>query len=293
MRAPVALSSPTVDSARPGTRSPQLRWWKEVAIIAAFYVLYSAVRNVFGSAGLDIGQEPVESFDNALKVIQLERAVGLFVEPQLQAMVIGWEGFVWVMNVFYGSAHFVVTLGAFVLLYRRAPERFPVWRNTLGFTTAFALIGFSMFPLMPPRLLDDRVSLYGGGRIAVERGLSPIGVEDTMKTVGGLWNFESTALKKISNQYAAMPSLHCAWALWCSMVLYPLVRRRWLRWLVVAHPAVTLYCIMVTGNHYWIDGVGGVAILGVGFLVGRAAAEWTARWRQAGAAHLSGPTPAG
>jgi len=267
----------------------QLAWWKELGIIVSFYALYTLVRNVFGSAGLQPGQEPIEAFDNARKIIDLERSVGLFVEPHVQSLFVGLRGFIWVMNVFYGSAHFVVTLVAFIWLFRHAPERFPTWRNTLGFTTAFALVGFSLFPLMPPRLLDDTASLYGGGRISAERNLPSYGFEDTLKTVGGLWNFESTALKKVSNQFAAMPSLHCAWALWCSFVIYPLVRRRWMRWLVVAYPGVTLFCIMVTANHYWLDGVGGMVVLGAGYLVGRAVAQRFAAWRGAGLALLAPP----
>jgi hypothetical protein len=264
----------------------------ELAIIVAFYALYSLVRNVFGSAGLSPGEEPVQPFDNALKVIHLEKALGLFVEPHVQSLFLPWRSFIWVMDVFYGSAHFVVTALAFIWLFRRAPERFPAWRNTLGFTTAFALVGFSLFPLMPPRLLDDTSSLYGGGRIAAQRSIEPFGFEDTLRTVGGLWSFDSNALRKVSNQYAAMPSLHIAWATWCALVVYPLARRRWLRWLAVAYPGITLLCIVVTANHYWLDGAGGLVILAAGSLAGHALARRTAGWRHAGRAALDGPVPA-
>ena len=73
-------------------------------------------------------------------------------------------------------------------------------------------------------------------------------------------------MQKISNQYAAMPSLHCAWALWCTLVMWPQVRSWWAKTLLVAYPIATVYCIMITANHYWLDAVGGFVTLGAGFL---------------------------
>ena len=115
------------------------------------------------------------------------------------------------------------------------PERYPLWRNTLAFTTGFALIGFATFPLMPPRLLP--VSY---------------GFVDTLDKFGALWSFDSGAMHKISNQYAAMPSLHCAWAMWCLLVMWPQLKSVWARALLVLYPIATVYCIIVTANHYWL-----------------------------------------
>ena len=71
---------------------------------------------------------------------------------------------------------------------------------------------------------------------------------------GGWASFGSEEMAAVSNQYAAMPSMHIGWSTWCALVLAPLMRRRWLRWLAIAYPLLTLFCIIVTGNHYWIDG---------------------------------------
>jgi membrane-associated phospholipid phosphatase len=144
-------------------------------------------------------------------------------------------------------------------------------------TTALALVGFSLYPVMPPRLLDS-TSHYGGADIAQARGIEPIGIHDTLADVGGLWSFDSGAMTKLSNQYAAMPSLHCAWATWCALVGWRLTRRRWLRATLVIYPFLTLFCIIVTGNHFWIDGIGGLATLGIGFLLGHYFDEWN-DWR--------------
>jgi hypothetical protein len=71
-----------------------------------------------------------------------------------------------------------------------------------------------------------------------------------------------------------MPSMHIGWSTWCAFVLAPLIRRRWLKVLAISYPLFTLFDIMVTGNHYWIDGVGGLVCLGAGYLVARAATHW-------------------
>jgi hypothetical protein len=81
-------------------------------------------------------------------------------------------------------------------------------------------------------------------------------------------------MASVSNQYAAMPSMHIGWSTWCALVLVPLIRRRWLKALVIAYPMFTLFDIMVTANHYWIDGAGGLLCLGVGYLLARAGTRW-------------------
>ena len=199
-----------VRTVRTGTRAQhRLLWWKEVLLIVSFYAVYTAIRNRFGSAGLGTLSAPVHAFDNALRVIRVERAVGLYHEAAIQHRFLPHTGFLRFWNVYYGTAHFVVTISAFILVFRRAPHVFARYRNTLAFTTAFALVGFSLFPLMPPRLLDDG-SHYGGRVIAEARGLPTYGFDDTMETVGGLWSFDSGTMSKISNQYAARPSLTSA-----------------------------------------------------------------------------------
>lgn len=235
-------------SGRPAKRAPgRLRWWREVLYVLAFYSVYSFVRNR-GVATDSVA----EAYRNALDVIRLERQLGAFWEEAIQQRFLDWTGFIQFWNIFYGTAHFVVTVFALVYLYRRMAPRYPLWRNTLACTTGLALIGFAFYPLMPPRLLDPG-----------------FGFVDTLRDVGGLWSFESGAVAKVSNQYAAMPSLHFAWSTWCALVLLPAVRRPWLRALVVAYPGLTLFAIVVTANHYWLDAAGGAVTLGAGFLLGR------------------------
>jgi len=259
---------------------PRLFWWKEVLLIAGFYALYSFTRNQFGSATVDVsgGEWPYQAFDHAHRLIRIEEAVGLFHEKSIQDAFLHhdwselWFKF-W--NTFYGVAHFVVTIGLFVWMFVGAKHLFPRWRNIILATTGLALIGFSLFPVMPPRLLNEPAARFGGHEIQVERDIDPpLEFVDTLAEFGGPWSFDSGAISKLSNQFAAMPSLHCGWALWCTLLGWRLTRKRWARALLVLHPIATLFCIVVTANHYWIDGVGGVLTLGAGFLVGSAFDHW-------------------
>jgi hypothetical protein len=83
---------------------------------------------------------------------------------------------------------------------------------------------------------------------------------DTLDTVGGLWSYHSSAAKAIANPFAAMPSLHFGWALWCATLLWSFARHRTVRALSVIYPLLTLLAIVVTANHFWLDAVGGALI---------------------------------
>ena len=256
-----------------------LRWWKEVVLAAVVYAVYSIVRNQFGSAGGD----PRPAFGHAKDIIAIEDALHLYVEPSVQQWYLGLpaHGVIRLWNVYYGIAHFLVTFVALVWMFRRHPLRHRVMRNTLALTTAVAMIGFAAYSLMPPRLLDDP-GQYGGCQVYAPEaaraappgsltapGCDEFGFVDTIANYGGWISFGNEGMKEVSNQYAAMPSMHIGWATWSALVLFPLVRRRWAKVLVVAYPLLTLVCIVVTANHYWIDGVGGLVCLGVGYSLAR------------------------
>jgi len=242
-------------------RQRGLRWWKEVLYVLAFYLVYSAIRNTQGSASVSAQH----ALHNALHIISIEKAVGIFHEEAIQhaALQVG-RFFIEFWNIFYGTFHFIVTAFALIYIFRRFPERYARWRNTLAFTIVLALIGFAAFSLMPPRLVDEPPVRYGPPAADHDESF---GFVDTLATYPTLWSFESGGLKKVSNQYAAMPSLHMAWSTWSALVLFPLLRRKWLRALVVIYPFTTLLCILVTANHFWLDAFFGLVTLAAGFLV--------------------------
>ena len=275
----IARIAPDSDAAAERSRIG-LKWWREILYVAAFYFVYSAVRNEFGSAAVG----PGAALDHARRIIDIETVLRLYHEETIQSWFVtatpaglqyafsGAQQFLQLWNVFYGTFHFALTAGAMVWMFIRFPSQYPTWRNTLAFTTALALVGFALFPLMPPRLLAD-VGLYGGAALEYE-------YVDTLAEVGGLWSFDSGTMQAVSNQYAAMPSLHFGWSAWCFFVLYPRVRRSWVRVLVALYPLATLWAIVVTANHYWLDAVGGALILAIGYALGRGLARATARRRE-------------
>jgi hypothetical protein len=239
----------------------RLYWWGELIAVAAFYGIYSFVRN------LHHGNE-AEAFQHAREIIDVQKALGINHEQAIQAWALGSRAFIIACNYFYGSLHFIVTAGVMIYLYRRWTNDYPLWRNTLGIATALALIGFAFFPLLPPRLMP--VSY---------------GFVDTLAKDPAFWSFNSGAVSKISNQFAAMPSVHCAWALWCACALVPRVKHVWAKVLAAIYPVLTVTVIVVTANHYVLDAVGGFFVFGVGYVLARL-------FTRAGRGRAVAPTPA-
>ena len=236
-----------------GQPAPRLYWWKEVIYCAVFYTLYSRSRNTQGSASISV----THGYRHARGVMRAERWLGIFYEEPIQKLFLGHKTFLQFWNVYYGTAHFIVTFVAIIWCYRKLPRRYQRMRNTLACMTGLALIGFVSYPLMPPRLLPG---YYG--------------FVDTLKVYGGIWNFDSGAIAKASNQYAAMPSLHFGWATWCSTTLWPGAYQWWKKAGLVLYPCATLFGIIVTGNHFFLDAVGGFVVFAIGLLLGTLTATW-------------------
>jgi hypothetical protein len=123
-----------VEGALPERRH-RVHWWKEALLVAAFYLLYSWTRNRFGSNALDPGEPPGHAFHNAERVIRFERFIGMYHEVSIQQLFLGQRAFIQFWNTYYGTAHFIVTLAVFALLFWKRPGVFPVWRNSLAIMT--------------------------------------------------------------------------------------------------------------------------------------------------------------
>lgn len=230
-----------------GATSTRLRWWREVVYIAAFYAVYTIIRDTQGSAGRGATAPSTTAYRHARQVIRLEQRTWLYHEHAVQHFFAGSPHlFFQVWDSYYGSAHFAVTAGVVIYLFVRQPGRYAYWRNTLALVTALALVGFALYPLMPPRLLPH----------------PPYDFVDTLRVYGGSWSFDSGTMQNISNQFAAMPSLHIGWSTWCTWALWPSLRHWWSKALAVLYPLATLFCIVLTANHYVLDAVGGLVVLG-------------------------------
>lgn len=230
-------------------------WWHEVALILFFYGLYSLIRNVHGST-----LSKTTAFAHANDIIDFQRSLGVLVEADIQEYFLDNERLITGLNAYYGSAHFLVTIGVLLWLFHFQRTRYRKWRSILFATTFFALIGYMVYPLAPPRFFPE------------------LGFVDTMKTIGGLWDFEDGPAAKVSNQYAAMPSLHSAWAAWCAIAIIPVLKSWWTKALMVLYPLLTVFTIVVTGNHYFADVAGGLLVLGLGGLLVVALERRWKRW---------------
>jgi hypothetical protein len=214
------------------------RWLLELAIVACFYGTYDTLRNaVTGTTGA--------AARHAHQVIDAERRLGLYWERDVQRLVIDHRWLVQVVDGWYGWVHFAVPIVTFVLLLRRDPDRERVWRNTFLLLCGLGLVGFACYPLLPPRLLPGSY-----------------GFVDTMVTIGGPFIHPQSAAD-VGNPYAAMPSLHAGWSLWCALALRPVLRSRRWRVALSTYPLVTAFVVMATANHYLLDVFAGWAALGL------------------------------
>jgi hypothetical protein len=239
-----------------GFRRPRL--WQEVLLIGSGYVLYAIVRNQVPSRG----QTP---WDNAATIIDVERSLNLDVELAVNKAVAALGWLAQSANYYYATVHFGMTLGVLVWLYLRRPLQYRAIRTVLYATSIVALIGFYLYPLAPPRMLSEQ------------------GYIDTIVVFNTWGSYASGDVAAASNQFAAMPSLHFAWALWCGVALVVLSSRTWVKVAGVLYPVITFLVIVATANHFVLDAVGGLLALMCGFAVQRV---WSGRSAFAGPADV-------
>jgi len=252
--APVARRN--IFSGRTLSDGKKIYWWREILIIAVVDVVYETVRNL--SAG-----KPDKAYANALRVIDWQRNFGFWHEQAMQNFALGYTPLIVFANYFYGSVYIAATIFTLVFLFWKFPDDYSLFRNTLMIGTLCGLIGFALFPLMPPRLLDDTLLLHGAN------AGNWFGFVDTLVKYPTFWSFNDEAMKTISNQFAAMPSLHCGWAFWGLIALLPRVKAWWAKTLVILYPIVTVYVVVITANHYVIDAVAGFALFTFAYFVAR------------------------
>lgn len=208
---------------------------------------------------------PDEALAHARSVWNFERAVLLPDEAALQEWALRWDGWVLAANHYYVDVHFPLT-GLFLgwIWWRHRPAWSRVRAATV-LSLALSLVLHALYPLAPPRLLPeigmvDLMNVYGPSAYAHEPG------------------------EGLSNQFAAMPSMHVGWALLVAWGVLRYGSGRW-RLLAVAHPVLTTVVVVLTANHYWLDGVVGVAVIA-------AVLAATARMEPAAARGLPAVAPA-
>ncbi|MEU3838997.1 phosphatase PAP2 family protein [Streptomyces sp. NPDC028635] len=231
--------------AGPATR---LRWWTELPLILLVYGCYSAGRLL---ARGDVS----DAVDHGLALLRVEKFLHINAEHPLNRLFTRtpWLGIP--ADFWYASLHYLVTPALLVWMFRAHAAHYRRARTWLMTSTFLGLIGFTLMPTCPPRLLA-----------------AGYGFVDTMAHYSsyGWWGGEASAprgMGGMTNQYAAMPSLHVGWALWCGVLLWRYGRGRAARVLAVVYPVGTTLVVMGTANHYLLDAVAGVAVMGVGLLL--------------------------
>jgi hypothetical protein len=211
------------------------RWWQEVAIIGFCYWIYSEIRNL-------VPEQESIALRHGRSVQHVQDLLHLNFERSLNTFVADQEPIAQVMNYYYATLHFIVTIGVLVWLYRLHPRIYRGARTVLFATSLLALAGFYLYPLAPPRLLPQ------------------FGYVDTLAFFHTWGSLADPKVAEHSNQFAAMPSLHIGWALWCGVAIVLCAGRTWVRLLGALYPVCTLIVIVGTANHFIIDAVGGVLV---------------------------------
>ncbi|MDX3530756.1 phosphatase PAP2 family protein [Streptomyces sp. ID05-39B] len=244
-----AVPAPVAAAQRPDPlqrlRTPRRpRLWFEILLIAVSYWTYSLIRNA-------VPEQRAEALKNADWIWRMEHHLGIAVEESVNHGVNAVTWLIVGMNYYYATLHFVLTLAVLVWLYRAHPGRYGAARLVLFATTAVALVGYYLYPLAPPRLMNGNDFI------------------DTVVVHQTWGSMASGDLKNMSNQYAAMPSMHIGWSLWCGLTIFTLASLPWVRILGLLYPTATLIVIVATANHFWLDAVGGMVCLVFGYTVTR------------------------
>jgi hypothetical protein len=220
----------------------------ELALLALLFVAYSVGR-LLGHAGVPTATA------HARDLLHIEALLHLDVELRANQLMDSVPLVALIGSYWYALLHYVVTPAVLLWAYRARPFHYRRVRNALVIGSAIGLVGFTLIPMAPPRMLPGYI--------------------DTLATTAqhGWWGGDASAprgLGAMTNQLAAMPSLHVGWALWCAWVVYTLTSNRWVRIAAVAYPIGTTLVVVGTANHYVLDAVAGVLVMMIGMhVVGR------------------------
>ena len=241
------MTTATLSAAAPGSSRSRVSWWRELALLAALYGVYMLARAL-------VGVHPAAAMDRGRWLLDLEASARIDIERPLNSAVHAVPVLAVLADYVYASLHYLVTPLVLVWLAVRHRDGYRRGRNALLIATALGLIGFWLLPTAPPRLLDASAFL------------------DTMAVFSdwGWWGEAASAprgMEGLSNQYAALPSLHVGWALWSALQVRANtsspVLRRW-AW---TYPALITLVVMATANHYLLDAVAGAAVVLLGHAI--------------------------
>jgi hypothetical protein len=217
--------------------------------IAQLAVVLGAVA-AYEAARLAMQPNWSQAFANANRIESLEEVLGFAWEQSLQRAFLALPNLVAALNLFYFIGHFLITGIFFFWLYHRSRDGFRSFRDGFLAATAIAVVIHWLFPTAPPRLAG-------------------VGLEDTLLVLSGI-DIGSPHSSALSNPVAAVPSLHAAYALGVGIGVMRYARSHLIRLAGAIYPPLVVVTIVVTGNHFVLDAIAGMAVLGVGFGLARA-----------------------
>ncbi|MFC5071820.1 bifunctional glycosyltransferase 87/phosphatase PAP2 family protein [Kitasatospora cinereorecta] len=212
----------------------------ELLLIRVVYSAYAQVR-LAATAGRSTAEE------HGRQIHSVEQWLHIDIEHRINHAVVDIAWLRDFFDYYYSTFHFIVPLAILGVLYVRRPPDYRWARSSIGFATVLALVGFWLYPLAPPRLMPG------------------LGFIDTVHGVQDFAKPDYGTLTSMTNQYAAMPSLHFGWSLWCGVVIVLLAPKAWMKALGLLHPLFTVSAIVATGNHWVLDAVGGALVVALGF----------------------------
>ena len=238
----------------------------EIGLVALAFLLYFLVRG-------SVVQRDAEALANARDIIELEKTLGFFWEPDLHSAILDNRVLIQLFNAIYFWLDFplIVALGLWLYFSGRRHE-YTVARDSLLASGAIALVVYHLYPVAPPRLVPE------------------LGFVDTVNEYSH-FSYQAQSMQPFVNPYAAVPSLHYGWAVLVGGVMIWAGPNVWLKGLGVFMPIGQLSSIVFTANHYILDAMAGLVVAFMGLLIAMALQRWGyAAIRQA-ALRLAPPSP--
>jgi hypothetical protein len=220
-----------------------------LAPVLVLYVIYTLVRWALADRGPALGPR------NAARVLKIEEALHLDWERPIQSFGLHHDWLIQAANWYYVAGFLPVLLLAAALAAWRVPAVLARWRRVFAVSLGMALVGFALFPLAPPRLLPSE---HGYTDTLLAYGPHYYGDAHGSSLFNGFGRLPSMV-----NVYAAMPSMHVAWSAIAGILLAVVIGRRWAWGFAVAHPLAMAFTVVVTANHYVLDVLGGLFVLGL------------------------------
>jgi membrane-associated phospholipid phosphatase len=214
---------------------------RQLSLFVAAELCYELVRGIADG-------ERARALVNGQHMIDLEKGLGTFFEPGFQKLFLDHRWVIDVANFMYMNSHFVVTTTFLVWLYIFRNRHFYFVRNMFLVAMGLALIGYALLPTAPPRMFE--------------------GFTDTITDYAQV-NHDSGLVKVFINPYAAIPSMHCAFALIIGVTGALIARHRVTKIAWAVYPLLVFWVVVVTGNHFWIDAAAGALVAVLAALAAR------------------------